>query len=69
MFLEQAAWIDKNGNENPITGPGILLTKDVGIEYVLFLDPAYESNPPNSLEMSPEEHPHTEEVQQFFEEA
>ena len=38
LFLEQAAWIDGNGNETPIAGPGILLTKDVGIEYVLFLD-------------------------------
>lgn len=38
MFLENAAWIDKDGKTTPITGPGILLTKAVGIEYVLFLD-------------------------------
>jgi hypothetical protein len=43
LFLEDAAWIDKDGNTTPITGPGILLTKDVGIEYVLFLDPAIEN--------------------------
>ena len=38
LFIEQAAWIDKEGAENPITGPGILLTKEVGIEHILFLD-------------------------------
>lgn len=38
IFIEQAAWIDVNGKETPIPGPGILLTKEVGIEYVLFLD-------------------------------
>ena len=44
IFLEQAAWIDRDGKETAITGPGILLTKDVGIEYVLFLDePSAES--------------------------
>jgi hypothetical protein len=42
MFLKHAAWIDSKGNTTPITGPGILLTKDVGIEYILFLDPASE---------------------------
>jgi hypothetical protein len=38
LFIENAAWIDASGQETPITGPGILLTKEVGIEYVLFLD-------------------------------
>jgi hypothetical protein len=38
IFVEHAAWINAKGEETPITGPGILLTKEVGIEYVLFLD-------------------------------
>ena len=37
LFLEQAAWIDQNGLESAIDGPGILITKEVGIEYVVFL--------------------------------
>ena len=37
LFLEQAAWIDKDGQERSIDGPGILITKEVGIEYVVFL--------------------------------
>ncbi len=40
LFLEEAAWIDSEGKEIPIYGPGILLTKNLGIEYVMFLDPA-----------------------------
>jgi hypothetical protein len=38
LFLEEAAWIDSDGMEIPIHGPGILLTKNLGIEYVMFLD-------------------------------
>jgi hypothetical protein len=38
LFLEDAAWIDGTGNELPINGPGILLTKNSGIEQVMFLD-------------------------------
>jgi hypothetical protein len=38
LFLEDAAWVDGSGNEFPIQGPGILLTKSLGIEYVMFLD-------------------------------
>ncbi|MDR3774462.1 MAG: DUF6338 family protein [Terracidiphilus sp.] len=38
LFLEDAAWVDTDGNEFPIQGPGILLTKSLGIEYVMFLD-------------------------------
>src|SRR5208283_2176078 len=38
LFLEDAAWVDSDGNEFPIHGPGILLTKSLGIEYVMFLD-------------------------------
>jgi len=44
IFIEQAAWIDKDGKETTITGPGILLTKNVGIEYILFLDSVEESS-------------------------
>ena len=38
LFLEDAAWVDDDGNETPIRGAGVLLTKDSGIEYVMFLD-------------------------------
>ncbi len=38
LFLEDAAWIvDEKGTQEPIDGPGILLTKQAGIESVSFL--------------------------------
>ena len=37
LFLEDAAWVDEKGDQQPINGPGILLTKDSGIEFVTFL--------------------------------
>jgi hypothetical protein len=43
LFLEDAAWVDDKGNETPIRGAGILLSKDSGIEYVMFLDAPVES--------------------------
>lgn len=39
LFLENAAWVGDNGEELPIVGPGILLTKNLEITYVMFLDP------------------------------
>jgi hypothetical protein len=39
LFLEDAAWIvDDEGAQSPIEGPGILLTKQAGIESVSFLN-------------------------------
>jgi hypothetical protein len=38
LFLEDAAWVDENGQDKPVNGPGILITKESGIEYVTFLD-------------------------------
>jgi hypothetical protein len=38
LFLEEASWVDADGVETMIHGPGILLTKNLGIEYVMFLD-------------------------------
>ncbi|HUA98579.1 MAG TPA: DUF6338 family protein [Terracidiphilus sp.] len=38
VFLEEAAWVDSDGKEFPIHGPGVLLTKNLGIEYVMFLN-------------------------------
>jgi len=39
LFLEDAAWIvDDEGTQSPIDGPGILLTKQAGIESVSFLN-------------------------------
>ncbi len=44
IFLEDAAWIvDDNGTQEPIVGPGILLTKLAGIESVSFLTPGLQS--------------------------
>jgi hypothetical protein len=41
LFLEDAAWIvDETGTQEPIDGPGILLTKQSGIESVSFLNSA-----------------------------
>jgi len=38
LFLEDAAWIiDPDGTQSPIDGPGILITKQAGIESVSFL--------------------------------
>lgn len=45
IFLEEAAWVENDGNESPIHGPGILLTKGLGIEYVMFLDSGGEGSP------------------------
>ena len=39
LFLEDAAWIaDDQGTQDPIDGPGILLTKQAGIESISFLN-------------------------------
>lgn len=40
LFLSDAHWLGEDGSEIPIPGKGILLTKDTGIRYVMFLDPA-----------------------------
>jgi hypothetical protein len=38
LFLEDAAWIiDEEGRQSPIDGPGILITKQAGIESISFL--------------------------------
>lgn len=37
LFLENAAWVNEDNSQQPIEGPGILLTKESGIEYVTFL--------------------------------
>jgi hypothetical protein len=37
LFLESASWIDDDGNEQVIDGPGVFLTKDSEIESVMFL--------------------------------
>lgn len=39
LFLEDAAWLDKDGNQLAIDGPGILLTKQANIVFVSFLAP------------------------------
>lgn len=45
VLLEDAAWLDKEGNQEPIQGPGILLTKAAGIQSVSFLDAGATESP------------------------
>ncbi|MBZ5510281.1 MAG: DUF6338 family protein [Acidobacteriia bacterium] len=37
IFLESASWIDEDGTEYPVHGPGVLITKEAGIRAVMFL--------------------------------
>ncbi len=37
IFLEEAKWVNQRGKGIPINGPGILLLRDSGIQYVMFL--------------------------------
>lgn len=39
LFLERASWVLDDGSEVPIAGPGILVTKNMIIQTVSFLDP------------------------------
>lgn len=48
LFLEKAAWLDE-GKTTAINGPGVLITRDLGINFIVFL----------SQEPSEEEHPTT----------
>jgi hypothetical protein len=38
LFLEKAAWIDDTGEHVAILGGGILITKDLGVKSIEFLD-------------------------------
>ena len=54
LFLESAAWVDQDGNQQSIEGPGILLTKESGIEYVTFLhEGAEDEDKKNTLKLHP----------------
>jgi hypothetical protein len=48
LFLEDAAWVDQDGTQFQIQGPGILITKSAGLEFVTFLDPAPVAEPESS---------------------
>lgn len=39
VFLEDAAWVERTGKRIPIAGPGILITKELGIHNIAFLEP------------------------------
>jgi hypothetical protein len=41
LFLEDAAWKDVEGNQIPVDGPGILITKRSGITFINFLNPEH----------------------------
>ncbi|ACO33364.1 MULTISPECIES: DUF6338 family protein [Acidobacterium] len=45
LLLEDAAWLDRDGEQQPIQGPGILLTKAAGIQSVSFLDAVATDSP------------------------
>jgi hypothetical protein len=38
VYVEQAAWVDSEGEQTPIPGPGILLTKNATIKSISLLD-------------------------------
>jgi len=38
FFLEAASWIDQDGNEFRVDGPGVLLTKQSEVQFVIFLN-------------------------------
>ncbi len=37
LFLENAAWVDANGDQEDIPGPGILITRNMPIETIMYL--------------------------------
>ncbi len=39
LFLEYASWVLDEGEEQVINGPGMLITKNMPIQNVVFLDP------------------------------
>jgi Family of unknown function (DUF6338) len=38
FFLEAATWIGEDGADYPVNGPGILFTKECGVQFVIFLN-------------------------------
>jgi hypothetical protein len=48
FFLEAAAWIGPNQETYPVDGPGILFTKESGVQFVMFLNDL-PSEPPVSV--------------------
>lgn len=59
LFLEKASWItmDRDGkaSEVPIDGPGILITRQMKIEYVIFLSWDSGGTPPSAMPEKPAE--------------
>jgi hypothetical protein len=43
VFLEKAAWITSDNQLVPINGPGILITRNLAIKHIMFLDEGKES--------------------------
>jgi hypothetical protein len=43
VFLEKAAWITSENQLVPINGPGILITRNLAIKHIMFLDEGKES--------------------------
>ena len=39
LFLEDAAWLTEEGKQIPVSGAGVLLTKEAGITTITFLNP------------------------------
>ena len=38
FFLEAASWIDQDGKELRVDGPGVLITKQSEVQFVIFLN-------------------------------
>jgi hypothetical protein len=47
LFVEQARWVSQDGSEIPVTGAGVLLTKEARIKSISLLDDP-EKNPPDT---------------------
>jgi hypothetical protein len=45
LFLERANWVNEDLTLTPVDGPGILITKDLGINWIEFLDSRTEEPP------------------------
>jgi hypothetical protein len=43
LFLEYASWVLDDGTEQVIDGPGMLITKNMSVQNIVFLDPQVES--------------------------
>ena len=49
FFLEAAAWVGDGGKVYPVNGPGILFTRESGVQFVMFLNETQEAHQPATI--------------------